>query len=582
MNQPGVLRWLVAHIRGYVILWSVSALLLVLGLVATYSYTAYRSAAAELVIERDLQLAYLSAARLEDELTKFSDDLEALARTDAMRSSEPGDRQEALEGAQLSLSAFDAGILLLDETGAIRASYPARPLDIGRDWSDRPYFRRLLGANRVVFADTETDGPDGTPAVVVSVPIIGGSGELLGALVGMFRLGQATISPFYASIIRLRIGQSGDTYLVGSRRQILYDSAVQHVGEPFSVRALPGLVLGPQGGALRTHDAEGHEVLAAYVPVPGTPWWLVTEDDWATLTRSTRPYLRMFLAVVSLGMLVPAVGLGLLARQQRSGIVDRARDDYEAQVAQLIQSTLVPEDVPHVPGWRITAEFQTADTGPCAFYDWLLLDDGNLMIACADVTEKRAAGVPIMATTRAVLRAAAMRGLEPCEALEEANAILSADMPAGIAVSCLQTVLDPASGELSFATAGHTAPLRCGDGGLIETESEGRRLGVDLSRAYVTHSFVIEPGSYAILCNAGLLEARNRAGERFGDHRLPAIARDHSGEGRELAKAVQADFRDFMGGGWQPDADMTLIIVERLGRDRDDLDAGPESRGRGR
>lgn len=576
MVRLRALRRGLARLRAFAVVGVVAALLALLGVIAFYSYAAYRAAATDLVIERDLQLAYLSAARLEDELSKFSEDLEDLARTDDMRSNQSVRQRAALAGARLRLSAFDAGTVLLDGTGRIRAAQPDRPVDIGRDWSDRPYFRGLLANDDIVFADTDIDGPGGAPAVVVAVPIQGGSGELLGALVGMFRLGQATISPFYASIVRLRIGQSGDTYLVGSRGQILYDSAVAFVGQPFRTSALPDIDLLAQGGAARTRDAEGHDVLAAYVPVPGTPWWLVTEDDWATLTRTTRQYLRVFLAVVGLGMAVPLAGVVLLARRQRAELVDRGREDYEARVAQLIQSKLLPRDVPWLPGWRITADFRAADVGPCAFYDWQLLPDGDLAITLADVTEKRAAAVPIMATARAALRSADGRGLEPCAALEEANALLCADMPPGIAVSCLHTRLDPESGELQFATAGHAAPLQNTPDGLVVHESVGRRLGVDLTRRYETRSFAIPPGRCALLCSAGLLDARNAAGERFADARLAAIARDHDGAGRELVRAVLADFSDFMGGGWVPDADMTLILLERLGEegDTDDADVG--------
>lgn len=564
MSRLGSVRRSIAMLRAYAIIWVAAALLALLGIVAAYSYTAYRSAATELVIERDLQLAYLSAARLEDELSKFSDTLEDLARTDGMRSNDVELQTATLSESRLGLSAFDAGVVLLDGAGRIQAAQPERPLDIGRDWSDRAYFRSLLTAADVVFGDTEIDGPGDTSAVVVAVPIHGGSGELLGALVGMFRLGQATISPFYASIVRLRIGQSGDTYLVGSRRQILYDSGVKYVGQPFSSRALPDVTLGPRGGAIRTRDVEGHDVLAAYVPVPGTPWWLVTEDDWATLTRTTRQYIRIFFAVVGLGMFVPLIGVALLARRQRTDVMDRGREDYETRVAQLIQSALLPEGVPWLPGWRITAEFRPADVGPCAFYDWRLLPDSDLTITLADVTEKRAAAVTIMATARAALRGADSRGLEPCAALEEANLLLCEDMPEGIAVSCLHARLDPRSGVLQYATAGHAAPLQNSPEGVVVHEATGRRLGVDVGRSYETRSFTIPPGRCALFCSAGLLDAHNAAGERFGDARLSAIAREHDSAGRELARAILADFSDFMGGGWQPDADMTLILVERL------------------
>ena len=78
-----------------------------------------------------------------------------------------------------------------------------------------------------------------------------------------------------------------------------------------------------------------------------------------------------------------------------------------------------------------------------------------------------------MATTRAVLRGAARRLLSPGQALGRSNELLHPELPPGMFVTCLYAVLDPPSGRLQYANAGHNLPCRCCDGGVTELRATG-------------------------------------------------------------------------------------------------------------
>ena len=159
-----------------------------------------------------------------------------------------------------------------------------------------------------------------------------------------------------------------------------------------------------QGGAGRTRDAEGHDVVAAYAPVPGTRWTLVSEDDWAAVTSATRRYARILLILLVLGMVLPPLGMGLLVREKNAEMLERERTGQETRVANLIQQRLLPRQAPVLPGWSLAVHYQPATTARGNFHDFLLLPDGRLMLALADVTETGLPAAHVIATTRATLR----------------------------------------------------------------------------------------------------------------------------------------------------------------------------------
>ena len=166
------------------------------------------------MIERDQQLTFLSAARLRDELEKFSNELTTVARSPSMTAGDPDSQMLALQRARNRLVVFDGGVILLDNFGRVRATEPERLEILGQDWADRDFFRRMLAASTPYFSDIVRDGPNNAEVIVMSVPVVGSGGELVGVLAGMFRIGEQTTSSFYASVVRMRLGQSGSTYLL--------------------------------------------------------------------------------------------------------------------------------------------------------------------------------------------------------------------------------------------------------------------------------------------------------------------------------------------------------------------------------
>ncbi len=331
-------------LRTKIITWSFVPTAIILIVVALVTYYAYQQVTEKLVIERDQELTRLSAGQLAAGLAEYTDRLTALARTADVYQNDPAAQRDALKGASNRLAIFDGGVLILDTFGTVVAVEPKRPEVLGQDWSNRAYYREIVrsqirGSPRPVFSDIIADGPGDAEVIVVAVPITGEQGEFVGTMVGMFRLGTTGVSTFYGSIVKLRLGESGNTYLVDGNGRVIYHSDTGYIGEDFSTQTVVQQVLSGQVSAIRTHDLDGRDIVAGFAPVPGMPWGLVTEESWTTLTSASRGYGRFLLLLLVLGGAVPILVVTVGVRrimQAIEALIGAAKDVARGNVGQSI------------------------------------------------------------------------------------------------------------------------------------------------------------------------------------------------------------------------------------------------------
>jgi len=548
--------------RGDFLPWLTLLTLGILAAVAVVTYLSYQRASAELVIERDRQVAFLSAARLSTELSKFSDELWTLARKKDIYEGYLVNQRAALSEARRRLVVFDGGVVLLDNFGKVRGAEPEVFGIYGSDWSGSDFFRQQVASTSAFFSDIINSPVDGSASVVVSVPVRSENGEFVGVLAGIFRLGESQTSAFYASIVRLRLGYSGSTYVVDGAGKVLYDSDYKEIGQVFNVSGLPGATLRGRNGAMRTRDAAGHDILAAYAPVPGTPWTLVIEEDWAALISTTQPYARILLLLMALGMILPVVSV-VLAIRRRAADTFAVGEGEETRAADSLRRMLLPKQTPMLAGWNLAACYQLAGIAGRDFYDLLILPDGRLMLTLGEVTFGGLAAVHAMATMRAAPRDAALRAVAPADALTCGNKVLCPELQPDMSFACLYAILDPASGRLEFANAGYTMPCSCCDGDVIELSASGPPLGSRFEMEYEQSETIVQPGERVVFYSDGVIKARNAQGKTFGLARLKAVLRDHRGDAQQIAQAVLSELGGFTGGKSAYEDDVTLIVLQR-------------------
>jgi serine phosphatase RsbU (regulator of sigma subunit)/anti-sigma regulatory factor (Ser/Thr protein kinase) len=258
----------------------------------------------------------------------------------------------------------------------------------------------------------------------------------------------------------------------------------------------------------------------------------------------------------------PAIRVAQLVREQAHEAAEREKVDQEMRVATLIQQQFLPRELPNLPHWQIAAYYGPARAVGGDFYDFIEMPGGRIGIAVGDVTDKGVPAALVMARTHSILRAEASRTDSPGEILARANELLVPEMPARMFVTCLFAILDPRTGRIVLANAGHNLPYVRTDDGVVELRATGMPLGLISDSHYNETEGVIAPGSNVLLYSDGLVEAHDPGQQMFGFPRLrEAMTIDDAGS--ELLDRLLEDLRTFTGPDWEQEDDITLVTLRR-------------------
>ena len=255
-----------------------------------------------------------------------------------------------------------------------------------------------------------------------------------------------------------------------------------------------------------------------------------------------------------------------LARLQQLEALKRERIENELRVAGIIQQTLLPHETPALPGWKVSPYWQPARTVGGDFYDFISLSDGRLALIIGDVTDKGVPAALVMASTRSILRAVMERLTSPGEVLRRANDVLCPDMPPRMFVTCLCAVLDPATGRLEYANAGHNPPYQRTANGVIELLARGMPLGLMPAMSYEEKVTILQPSDSVLLYSDGLVEAHNSEREMFGSPRLQELLQQYVGS-EGLIDHLRTQLTAFTGPDWEQEDDVTFLVLDRQPKD---------------
>ncbi len=224
----------------------------------------------------------------------------------------------------------------------------------------------------------------------------------------------------------------------------------------------------------------------------------------------------------SLAVLSLVLGLGYTATTIRARRLDRQRADLLDEVG-LLQTALLPE-VPEMVGQVRTSVAYRPSDGPAAggdFYDAMALPGGCSAFILGDVCGHGRQALARTAFVRYTLRAYLEAGLEPRSALQVAGTIID-DHMGGEFATVLVAVHDPTQGTLTYASAGHPAPLVAGPArpeAIVAASSPP--VGLGLRTGVRQTVLALPPGSVVCLYTDGLAEARTERGvmgrSRLGD-----------------------------------------------------------------
>ncbi len=247
--------------------------------------------------------------------------------------------------------------------------------------------------------------------------------------------------------------------------------------------------------------------------------------------------------------------------------IRQERLDHELQIAQQIQSTLLPRRMPQVEGIEIATHYSPALEVGGDLFDVFSGAEGRVVIVVADVSGKGVPGMVVMAMTRVIVRELAARHVSPAEILRRANAALVDLTPRSMFVTLLLGSYDTVSGRIVYASAGHCPPVGFAPGRTNELPAGGKPLGIFPPAVFDPgiheYATALSPGAGILLYTDGLAECENEAGQQLGEDAVrAALERAPLGCAEDAVQTMLALVRKHRGRR-EPNDDLTLLVLRR-------------------
>ncbi len=257
--------------------------------------------------------------------------------------------------------------------------------------------------------------------------------------------------------------------------------------------------------------------------------------------------------------------------ENKNALLDEAnrRMEEELSVAHALQHAILPKTLPPDTAYSGDAMMTPAREMAGDFYDYFTLPDGRLGLVIADVSGKGVAAAFFMAITRTVMRTAAQEIGEAGRCMRMVNDRISTENPHDLFVTLFYGILDPATGRLTYANAGHNAPFLIRNDGAIETLplTGGIAVGVLPELQYDEESLTLNVGDTLFLYTDGISEAMNMRGETFDESRIEtALSIGPEAPVDTVIGSVTLAVGEFVGEAEQSD-DITCLVLRYNGKD---------------
>ena len=259
-------------------------------------------------------------------------------------------------------------------------------------------------------------------------------------------------------------------------------------------------------------------------------------------------------------------GLAELTQQRlEQERIERERVEQELRVARSMQQASLPKEVPELEGWEISPYYQPAREVGGDFYDFFELEDGRVGLAVGDATGKGMPAAIAVTASCSMLRAVAqaLGSFSPGEVLARVNETLLTRIPPNMFITCFYCILDPKSGSLKYANAGHNLPCRRHQHAATDLNARGMPLGLMPGMSYEENETALVAGEGVFFYTDGLVEAHNPQGEMFGTPRLRSLLSEHPMGGTDLSAILMEELERFTGEGWEQEDDITLLTLKR-------------------
>jgi serine phosphatase RsbU (regulator of sigma subunit) len=262
-------------------------------------------------------------------------------------------------------------------------------------------------------------------------------------------------------------------------------------------------------------------------------------------------------------LLLALLLLGLLLAME---LVDKINYRDELELARELQASLIPTELPAVPGFEVAAHNEIANMVGGDIYDFVPLPDGRLAVLFGDASGHGMTAGLVMAVAHAGFRTQLDLDPAPGAVFSALNRILcrtgtSRAFFAGVYALFRQ------DGSFEASVAGHPPPLCVGRDGRVRARigKGAYPLGIKPDLSWEVESGTLSPGEMLLLCSDGVTEARDPAGTVYGEARLDALLPRLSSLSAERLVANFADEVRRFRGREVPDDDVSIAVIRRMG-----------------
>ena len=283
--------------------------LVLLGVIAAGVFANAR-VVTSLLVERNRQLAMLSAASISDTLEGYARVLEVLAGNVDVRSESAEVRLAVLQDAADALEIFNTGVAIVDGNGAVLTAVPADFVAVQANAVEREVFQSVRTQMKPVFSDVLSDARTGEDVVVVAVPIPDDTSTFAGALLGVVRLKD---SPLGEPVKKLVVGEGGFAYLVDRRGRVVFHPQAENIGVDFTDRPPVQQVIAGESGGIVWDAPSGEREVHGYAPVTLAGWSLIVREPWERAVAPIQVYgaIEIFAGLAAIAGAVFLVWLGV-------------------------------------------------------------------------------------------------------------------------------------------------------------------------------------------------------------------------------------------------------------------------------
>ena len=248
--------------------------------------------------------------------------------------------------------------------------------------------------------------------------------------------------------------------------------------------------------------------------------------------------------------------------------LEKERLAQELKIARDVQLKLLPQKMPEISNIEIDTYFITANEVGGDYFDFIQFTDQNPGLVIGDVSGKGTSAAFYMAEFKGVIQTLANTLNDPKDLVSQANRIFYSAIERQSFVTAIIGKFIPEKRVFQFIRAGHTPILHCSGKNASTRYLQPPGLGIGLERGPLfekntqMEKVKLEPGDVLVLFTDGLIEARNKFDEEFGEERLQRIMSDCAGKSAvQIKHRILVETTDFIEDTPLHD-DMTFIVIK--------------------